>query len=95
MCLQAVTFGDDYNLQFCSRAEPCQSFGKSLFLAIRDPISLEPYVECQLWENDETGEAKLKMSGGGVLGWVFTVPPLCYFAVPIVIRRRAQCPLPF
>ena len=86
---------DGSNLQFCSRAEPFQSFGKSPFFAIRDPLSLEPYVECQLWENGETGEAKLKMLGGGVLGCqVFTVPPHCYFAVPIVIRRRAQCPPP-
>jgi len=46
-----------------SRAEAMQSFKKNPFFATWDPLSLELYVECQLWENKETGEAKLKMSG--------------------------------
>ena len=40
-----------------------QSFKKNPFFTAWDPLSLELYVECQLWENGETGEAKLKMSG--------------------------------
>jgi len=46
-----------------SKTEALQSFKKNPFFAIWDPLSLELYVECQLWENEETGEAKLKMSG--------------------------------
>jgi len=56
------------NVQFCSREAALESFKKNPFFATWDPLSLELYVECQLWENEETGEAKLKMSGTWVGG---------------------------
>ncbi|KAF9645256.1 hypothetical protein BDM02DRAFT_609078 [Thelephora ganbajun] len=46
-----------------SKAEALHSFKKNSFFATWDPLSVELYVECQLWENKESGEAKLKMSG--------------------------------
>lgn len=51
------------NKWFCFRAEALELFKKNPFFATWDPLSLELYVECQLWESKETGEAKLKMSG--------------------------------
>ena len=56
------------NSKIYSRAEALQSFKKNPFFAAWDPLSLELYAECQLWENNETGEAKLKMSGTWVGG---------------------------
>ena len=51
------------NSRFCPRAEALQLFKKHPFFTSWDPLSLELYVECQLWEDKETGKAKLKMSG--------------------------------
>ena len=70
--------GDDSNPRFCSRAEALHSFKKNPFFATWDPLSLELYAECQLWENRETGEAKLKMSGTWVGGHA---PPIHCFVV--------------
>ena len=47
-------------------------FKKTPFFAAWDPLSLELYVECQLWDSEETGETKLKMSGT----WVGDRPSL-------------------
>lgn len=72
---------------FCFRAEALELFKTSPFFATWDSLSLELYVECQLWENKETGEAKLKMSGT----WVCDRPSLFYyFVVLIPLHRRAQ-----
>ena len=87
MCVLSPV-GDNSNPRFCSRAEALQSFKKSPFFATWDPLSLELYAECQLWENRETGEAKLKMSGTWVGGHA---PPIHCFVVLIVLHRRAQC----
>jgi len=46
-----------------SKAEALQLFEKNPFFANWDPLSLELYTECQLWEVKETGKVKLKMSG--------------------------------
>ena len=58
------------------------------FFATWDPLSLELYVECQLWENKETGEVKLKMSGTWVGGRASLVRD---FVMSIVLLRKAQC----
>ena len=65
-----------------------QSFKKNPFFATWDPLSLELYVECQLWENKETGEVKLKMSGTWVGGRALLV---CYLVMSTVLLRKAQC----
>jgi len=79
--------GADFNLQFYSRTKALQSFKKSPFFATWDPLSLELYVECQLWEDMDAGVAKLKMSGTWVGGR--TVLVSC-FLVLIALCRRAH-----
>ena len=58
-----LSAGAGPNKRFCFRAEALGSFKTIPFLATWDPLTLELYVECQLWESKETGEVKLKMSG--------------------------------
>ena len=62
VCILLSDRGDPNPKSF-SRAEALQSFKKNPFFANWDSLSLELYVECQFWENKETREAKLKMSG--------------------------------
>lgn len=79
---------NDLNPQFCSRTEAFLSFKNNPFFATWNPLSLELYVECQLWEDRETRETKLKMSGT----WVGSrAPAVYYYTTLIVPRRRAQC----
>ena len=78
----------DSDPQFCYRTEALKSFKHTPFFATWDPLSLELYVECQLWENKETGEARLKMSSIWVGGRSFVV---CRYILLIVPGRRAQC----
>ena len=69
MCILLPT-GANPNSQSPLRAEALQLFKKNPFFAKWDPLSLELYVECQLWEVKETGHAKLKMSGTWVRGYL-------------------------
>lgn len=66
LCDSAVTRRNGWK----SKTEALQSFKKNPFFANWDPLSLELYVECQLWEK-ESGETKLKMSGTWVGGRVY------------------------
>jgi len=72
---------------FCSRTEALQSFKKSPFFATWDPLSLELYVECQLWEDTDARVAKLKMSGIWVGGRTALVS--CCLVL-IALHRRAH-----
>lgn len=49
-----------------------EMFKKTPWFAGWDPLALEIYVDCQLYEDKSTGEARLKMPGI----WVRILPPL-------------------
>lgn len=77
----------DPNTLFGSRTEALQSFKNNPFFATWYPLSLELYVECQLWEDKETRETKLKMSGT----WVGScISAVCCCTALIVPYRRAR-----
>lgn len=45
-------------------------FKKIPWFAAWDPLALEIYVECQIYEDEDAGEVKLKMTGV----WVCILP---------------------
>jgi len=59
-------------------------FKKNPLFAAWDPLALEIYVDCQIYEDGNTGEAKLKMAGV----WVCGLPPSAVRAKLNVPRRR-------
>lgn len=63
----------DPNTHLCFRTEARESFKDIPFFATWDPLSLELYINCQLWEDKETGETKLKTSGIWVGSLLFNV----------------------
>lgn len=71
----------------CTRTEALQSFKNTPFFATWNPLSLELYVECQLWDDEERRETKLKMSGTSVGG---RSSILSRYAALIVPRRKGQ-----
>lgn len=87
LCDGAVTRRNGWK----SKAESLQLFKKNPFFANWDPLSLELYVECQLWEDKESGETKLKMSGTWE-GSVFTghrAPFEAWDVLPLLDERIA------